>query len=65
VTVDTDDEFAEYDIYDPASGLAQYRGRDYRIIGLQGGTPILESPVGERLSLGRTDNHLPLTRQAV
>jgi hypothetical protein len=51
VTVETDGEFAEYDIYDPNSGMARYRGKEYRIIGLQGGNPLLESPYGERLVL--------------
>ena len=51
VTVETDDEFAEYDIYDPDTGVARYRGRQYRIIGLQGGSPLLKSPSGENLVL--------------
>src|SRR5262245_31884063 len=51
ITVETDEEFAEYDIYDPDSGVARYRGRDYQIIGLHGGAPLLESPTGERLVL--------------
>ncbi len=51
VTVETDDEFAEYDIYDPNTGLARYRGKEYRIIGEHGGSPLLESPRGETLVL--------------
>jgi hypothetical protein len=51
ITVETDEEFAEYDIYDPESGVARYRGREYQIIGLHGGVPLLESPTGERLVL--------------
>jgi hypothetical protein len=51
VTVETDDEFAEYDIYDPETGIARYRGKEYRIIGLQGGSPLLESSRGEKLLL--------------
>ena len=51
ITVETDDEFREYDIYDPDRGVAKYRGREYQIIGLQGGAPLLESPTGERLVL--------------
>lgn len=51
VTVETDDEFAEYDIYDARTGVAHYRGKEYRIIGLQGGSPLCESPRGERLVL--------------
>jgi hypothetical protein len=51
VTVETDEEFAEYDICDPDSGVGRYRGKEYQIVGLQGGSPILESPDGERLVL--------------
>src|SRR5262245_23021645 len=51
ITVETDDTFAEYDIYDPDSGIARYRGKEYQIIGLHGGHPLLESPQGERLVL--------------
>lgn len=51
VTVETDDEFTEYDIYDPDSGVARYSGKKYQIIGLHGGSPLLNSPNGERLAL--------------
>ena len=51
ITVERDDRFAEYDIYDPDTGIAKYRGRDYAIIGLHGGVAIESSPQGERLVL--------------
>jgi hypothetical protein len=51
VTVETDEEFAEYDLYDPDSGLARYGGKEYQIIGLHGGNPLMASPAGERLVL--------------
>ena len=62
VTVETNDEFAEYDIYDPDSGLARYRGKEYRIIGLQGGSPLLEAPNGERLALDTESETLSVVR---
>jgi hypothetical protein len=48
---DEDEEFVEYDLYDPESGLARYRGKEYQIIGLHGGNPLLKGPEGERLLL--------------
>jgi hypothetical protein len=51
VRFETDFDYAEYDIYDPDTGLARYRGQDYRIIGLHGGQAILNSPQGETLIL--------------
>jgi hypothetical protein len=51
ITVQTDDEFTEYKIYDPDTGVARYQGKSYQIIGLHGGRPILESPAGETLML--------------
>ena len=33
ITVETDPDFCEYDIYDPKSGVARYRGREYQIVG--------------------------------
>jgi hypothetical protein len=62
VTVETDDALAEYDIYDPASGKANYQGRAYRIIGLHGGRPILDSPQGERLVLDMEAETLSVSR---
>jgi hypothetical protein len=58
VTVETDEEFAEYDLYDPDSGQACYRGLDYRLIGLHGGTPLLDGLDGERLNLDSATKRL-------
>ena len=51
ITVEHDDEYIEYDIYDPETGIARYGEHDYSIIGLQGGHPLLRSPQGETLIL--------------
>jgi hypothetical protein len=51
VTVETDKNFVEYDIYEPDAGVAGYRGKQYQIIGLHGGSPILDGPGGESLVL--------------
>ena len=51
ITVTTDDRFVEYDIYDPDSGVAHYQEKSYQILGLHGGNPILETPVGGHLIL--------------
>ncbi len=32
ITVETDTEYSEYDLYDPATGICRYRGRDYHIL---------------------------------
>jgi hypothetical protein len=54
VTVDTDREFAEYDIYDPETGIAEYAGARFTIIGLHGGKPVLTTPYGARLELDQS-----------
>jgi hypothetical protein len=59
ITVQTDEEVAEYDIYDPSSGIARYRDRDFQIIGLHGGNPILQSLTGESLVLDGKSETLP------
>jgi hypothetical protein len=64
ITVETDEEFHEYDIYDPDNGFAQYRGREYQIIGLHDGAPLLESPMGERLILDTTSEKLSVVRDS-
>jgi hypothetical protein len=51
VTVEHDDEYAEYDIYDPSTGNCLYKGKKWKIIGLYPGQPLLESLYGERLQL--------------
>lgn len=49
ITVDLDERYCEYDIYDPKSGVARYQGHDYTIVGLHGGKPLLTSPQGDTL----------------
>lgn len=53
VMIETDEEFAEYDCYDPDAGIAEYRGMKWSIIGLYPGTPILKSCFNEELQLDR------------
>jgi hypothetical protein len=63
IKVQTDDEFAEYEIYDPDTGVARYQGESYQIIGLHGGKPLLESPAGETLRLNTKKQTLLITRE--
>lgn len=58
VTVETDAAFAEYDLFDPDSGLARYGGKEYQIIGLHGGNPLMNSPARERLVLNTSSQTL-------
>ena len=51
ITIETDAAHPEYDAYDPDAGTAEYRGVAYCIIGLHGGTPLTETPQGDRLEL--------------
>lgn len=51
VTVETDPEYAEYDLYDPDAGVCRYRGKEWEIIGLYPGRPILAGRDGEQLFL--------------
>jgi hypothetical protein len=53
VTVETDPEYCEYDRYNPQSGICCYRDREWDIIGLHPGRPILTGREGERLVLNR------------
>ncbi len=62
ITVETDNEYAEHDIYDPVTGVASYRGKEYRIIGLHGGSPLVEGPDGERLVLDTDSETLSVVR---
>src|SRR5262245_40809507 len=61
VTVQTDEDFAEYDIYDPEPGTAIYSGVTYSIVGLHGGHPMLTTPQGDRLELDRAKQTLTVT----
>src|SRR5262245_36316441 len=49
VTVDTAPEHAEYCLYDPDTGVCRYRGKEWEIIGLHPGRPILAGPDSEQL----------------
>lgn len=51
VTVETDEDYFEYDLYEPATGIARYYDRDWQVIGLHPGRPLLTSPQGESLQL--------------
>jgi hypothetical protein len=62
VTIETDAQFIEYDIFNPDTGLALFRDKEYQIIGLHGGTPIVESPNGERLELDQKSETLSVVR---
>ena len=60
VEISTDDRFVEYDIYDPETGIAEYDGARWDIIGLHGGRPIHSSPQGEVLKLSESTNSLQI-----
>jgi hypothetical protein len=62
ITVKTDNRFAEYDFYDPDSGIANYQGKSYQIIGLNGGSPIIESPANEIFVLNTESETLSIVR---
>ena len=51
VTVETDPQYAEYDLYDPDAGVCRYGGKEWEIIGLYPGRPILAGRDGEQLVL--------------
>ena len=51
VTVETDSEYCEYDLFDHNTGMADYRGRKWDIIGLYQGRPIKSGRAGEQLVL--------------
>ncbi len=51
VTVETDPEYTEYDLYNPHVGECPYHGQVWDIIGLFPGHPLLDGRHGERLVL--------------
>lgn len=55
VSVETDPKYTEYDLYDPEAGVCRYLGKQWDIIGLYPGRPILT---------GRDDEHLVLDTEA-
>jgi hypothetical protein len=64
-TVETDEEFAEYDCYDPDVCVADYRGKKWSMIGLYPGTPILQSTYGEELQLHGKGLRISVLRDGV
>ncbi len=62
ITVKTDGQFTEYDLYEPDSGIARYQEKNYQIIGLHGGNPVTESSGGERLVLDSESETLSIVR---
>jgi hypothetical protein len=50
-TVERDDTISEYDVYDPDIGIAEFRDRSWRILGLHNGSPLLQAPQGESLRI--------------
>jgi hypothetical protein len=51
ITVETDPAYSEYDLYDPKTGVCNYRDLNWDIIGLFPGRPLHSNPYGERLQL--------------
>ena len=62
ITVKTNNQSSEYDLYDLESGVASYQGKSYQIIGLHGGNPLTESAAGERLVLDTESETLSIVR---
>lgn len=51
VTVESDSDYAEYDLYDSDAGICRYQDREWNIIGLHPGRPNLIGCNGEQLML--------------
>jgi hypothetical protein len=51
ITVETDPDYREYDLFDHDTCVADYRGRKWEIIGLYEGHPLKSGRQGERLIL--------------
>ena len=51
ITVETDEEYFEYDLFNHNTGIAEYRGREWNIIGLYPGHPTVATVDGELLQL--------------
>ncbi len=58
VTVESDPEYAEYDLYNPDTGICSYKGNDWIIIGLLPGRPLLIGRDGEQLELDAEERYL-------
>jgi hypothetical protein len=62
VSVETDPEYGEYDLYDPDSGVCRYRGREWEMIGLFPGRPVLTGRDGEQLMLDKEAETVSVVR---
>lgn len=64
-SVETDSEISEYDIYDPDTGVCRYMGKQWEIIGLHVGRPVLTGRDGEHLVLDAEAESLSVVRHGV
>lgn len=62
ITVETNPDYCEYDLYDPETGICHYLEKDWSIIGLYGGKPILNGINGEKLVLNDADQTLSIVK---
>ncbi len=62
ISIFTNENFSGYDVYDSETGIANYEGKEFQIIGLHGGNPILENNQGEQLNLDQTNQTLTLSK---
>src|SRR5215207_7729944 len=63
ITVYEDEDFFTDEIYDWETGVARHRGKEYQIIGRDGGRPLLDGPNGERLVLDTDAMTLSVVRR--
>lgn len=64
VTVETDFEYSEYDLYDPETGVCDYQGQVWNMIGLFPGKPQLVGQEGEQLELDTEDQTVSVIKSA-
>lgn len=65
ITVTHDDEYREYDCYDPDQGIATYNDRKWPIIGLMGGNAIHRAPQGDELKIMESEERFEVCRDGV
>lgn len=65
VSIETDEEFNEYDLFDHNTGRCQYQGQEWNIIGLYPGQPITNGWPGETLLLDKESNTIAVRREGV
>jgi len=63
VTVSTDLDYFEYDCFDPETGLAEYDGELWNMVGLYPGKPIRQSPQGEELRLDTNQQEISVWQE--